>query len=546
MELRQYIAIALRWWWLMVLSTVLAAGAGYFYSSRQTPVYQANTILIVGQSIQSTELTSSDLITSERLARTYADMARLQPVLQRVVEAISLDDTWSGLRNRVKVDLGRDTQLLNITVEASSPEEAQVTADEVARQLIQLSPSALQDQQRSESQRFAVERLESLRAKIEAGEARLDELEKAMEGPIPVQQAQDTQDEINTLESLVAGWENNYAQLLTLIQSEKSPNYLAVVQPAQASKNPIRPNVKQDTLMAALVGLVLSLGVIFLIEYLDDTVKSAADLSQFLGLTTLGAVGRIQGKAYEKLVAQRDPYSPESEAYRMIRSNIQFASVDRPLKAIMITSPTSSEGKSLTVANLGVVMAQAGLKTIIVDTDLRRPVQHQIFHVPNMEGLTKLLRSPGIEVNGQLEDTEIENLRVLTSGDIPPNPSELLGSQRMGQLLDRLTELADVVIFDSPPVLAVADATILSKRVDGLLLVTEAGQTRRDAARQAVLNLQQAGANLLGGVLNRVSHKGGGYYYYSSYYYSSSGDGSGRQPGRSRKGRWWRRLPFIK
>jgi non-specific protein-tyrosine kinase len=530
----------------MVLSTVLAAGAGYFFSSRQTPVYQANTILIVGQSIQSTELTSSDLITSERLARTYADMARLQPVLQGVVEAISLDDTWEGLRSRVKVDLGRDTQLLNITVEASSPEEAQVTADEVARQLIQLSPSALQDQQRSESQRFAVERLESLRAKIEAGEARLDELEKGMEEPLTVQQAQDTQDEINTLESLVAGWENNYTQLLALIQSEKSPNYLAVVQPAQASKNPIRPNVRQDTLLAAVVGLLLSLGVIFLIEYLDDTLKSAADLSQFLGLTTLGAVGRIQGKAYEKLVAQRDPYSPESEAYRMIRSNIQFASVDRPLKAIMITSPTSSEGKSLTVANLGVVMAQAGLKTIIVDTDLRRPVQHQIFHVPNVEGLTKLLRSPGIEVNGQLEDTEIENLRVLTSGDIPPNPSELLGSQRMGQLLDRLTELADVVIFDSPPVLAVADATILSKRVDGLLLVTEAGQTRRDAARQAVLNLEQAGANLLGGVLNRVSHKGGGYYHYSSYYYSARKDGSGRQPSRSRKGRWWRRLPFSK
>jgi non-specific protein-tyrosine kinase len=546
MELRQYIAIALRWWWLMVLSTVLAAGAGYFVSSRQTPVYQATAILIVGQSIQSTELTTSDIWTSERLARTYADMARLQPVLQGVIEAISLDDTWEGLRSRVKVDLGRDTQMLNITVEASSPEEAQVTADEVARQLIQLSPSALQDQQRSESQRFAVERLESLRAKIEAGEARLDELEKGMEEPLTVQQAQDTQDEINTLESLVAGWENNYTQLLALIQSEKSPNYLAVVQPAQASKNPIRPNVKQDTLLAAVVGLMLSLGVIFLIEYLDDTLKSAADLSQFLGLTTLGAVGRIQGKAYEKLVAQRDPYSPESEAYRMIRSNIQFASVDRPLKAIMITSPTSSEGKSLTVANLGVVMAQAGLKTIIVDTDLRRPAQHQIFHVPNVEGLTKLLRSPGIEVNGQLEDTEIENLRVLTSGDIPPNPSELLGSQRMGQLLDRLTELADVVILDSPPVLAVADATILSKRVDGLLLVTEAGQTRRDAARQAVLNLQQAGANLLGGVLNRVSHKGGGYYHYASYYYSSTGDGSGRQSGRSRKGHWWRRLPFSK
>jgi len=546
MELRQYIAIGLRWWWLMLLSTLLAVGAGYFFSQRQTPVYQATTILIVGQTIQSTELTSSDILTSERLARTYADMARLQPVLQSVVEAISLKDTWQGLRSRVSVSPRRDTQLLDITVEASSPEEARVTADELARQLIRLSPSALQDQQRSDSQRFASQRLESLRAKIEGGQARLDELEEAMEEPLSAQQVQEIQDEINTLESLVAGWENNYAQLLSLVQSEKSPNYLAVVQPAQASSSPIRPRVHQDTLMAAVVGLLLSVGVIFLVEYLDDTVKSSADLSQSLGLATLGAVGEIKGKSYEKLVAQKDPYSPESEAYRMIRSNIQFSSVDRPLKAIMVTSPTSGEGKSLTVANLGVVMAQAGLKTIIVDTDLRRPVQHQIFTVPNLEGLTALLRSPMDEVNGHLEDTKIENLRVLTSGDIPPNPSELLGSQRMGQLLDRLTELADVVLLDSPPVLAVTDAAVLSKRIDGLLLVTEAGQTRRDAARQAVLNLQQAGANLLGGVLNRVSHKGRGYYYYYSSYYYSPRDGSGRQRGRSMKKGWWRRLPFLK
>jgi succinoglycan biosynthesis transport protein ExoP len=545
MELRQYIAIALKWWWLMLLSTLIAAGAGYSVSNRQTPVYQATAILIVGQTIQSTELTSSDILTSERLARTYADMAQLQPVLQGVVDAISLSDTWQGLRSRVSVNPRRDTQLLEIAVEASSPEEARVTADELARQLIRLSPSALQDQQRSDSQRFASQRLESLRAKIEAGQARLDELEKAMEEPLSAQQVQEIQDEINTLESLVAGWENNYAQLLTLVQSEKSPNYLAVVQPAQAGSSPIRPRTQQDTLLAAVVGLLLSLGVIFLVEYLDDTLKSSADLSQFLDLATLGAVGEIKGKAYEKLVAQRDPHSPESEAYRMIRSNIQFMSVDRPLKAIMVTSPTSSEGKSLTVANLAVVMAQAGLKTIIADTDLRRPVQHQIFHVPNMGGVTDLLRSPDIEVNGHLEDTEIENLRVLTSGEIPPNPSELLGSQRMGQLLDRLTELADVVIFDSPPVLAVTDATVLSKRIDGLLLVTEAGQTRREAARQAVLNLQQAGANLLGGVLNRVSHKGRGYYYYYSSYHYSPRDGSGRQRGGSRKKGWWRRLPFL-
>jgi non-specific protein-tyrosine kinase len=547
MELRQYLSIARKWWWLILLSTVLGAGAGFLFSQRQSPVYQATSVLVVGRSIQSTELTSADIWTSEQLARTYADMAGFQPVLQGVVEAISLDDSWQGLGDRVKVSPRRDTQLRDITVEASPPEEARVTADELARQLIRLSPSALQDQQRSASQQFARLRLESLQAKIVAGQARLDELETAMEEPLSAQQVQEIQDEINTLEGLVADWESNYTLLYSLLESEQSPNYLAVVQPAQAGSSPIRPNVRQDTLLAAVVGLLLALGVIFLIEYLDDTLKSAADLDQYLGLTTLGAVGQIKGKSHDKLVAYKEPHSPQAEAYRIIRSNIQFMAVDRPLKAIMVTSPTSSEGKSLTVANLGVVMAHAGLKTIIVDSDLRRPAQHLIFGLSNRQGLTNLLRSPGGAVNGYLEETEIENLQVLTCGEVPPNPSELLGSQRMGQLMTRLEDVADVVLFDSPPVLAVADATVLSKRVDGLVLVTEAGQTRRGAAQQAVVNLRQAGARMLGAVLNGVSHKGGGYYYYySSYYHSPGKDGSGRQRGRSGKDAGGKRLAFLK
>jgi capsular exopolysaccharide synthesis family protein len=549
MELRQYLAIARKWWWLMIISTVLAAGTGYFFSQRQTPVYQATTTLMVGQSIQSTDLTSADMLLSERLASTYANVARRQPVLQAVVDTLSLRDSFEGLRSRVTVNPVRDTQLLEITVQASSREEARVTADEVARQLILLSPTTLEDREMNENQRVARERLNSLQDKIDAGQARLQELEAAMQEPLSTQQAQDIQAEINTLEGLISNWESNHTELLVFIESGRSPNYLTVVEPAQVGSSPIRPRTRQDTLLAGVVGLLLSLGVIFLIEYLDDTLKSPDDMLQQLGLVTLGAVGTINGKPNrDKLIAQEEPFSPISEAYRMIRSNLQFMAVDRPLRAIMVTSPLSSEGKSVTVANLGVVMAQAGLKTIIVDTDLRRPVQHQLFHLPNQAGVTELLRAPELEINGHLADTGVENLKLLTSGEIPPNPSELLGSRRMDQLLRRLTDLADVVIFDSPPVLAVADATVLSKRVDGLVLVAEAGQTRLAAARQAIINLQQAGANVLGGVLNRVSGKGGGYYYYYSSYhhYSPNGGGLDGRAGRAEKKAWWRELPFPK
>jgi capsular exopolysaccharide synthesis family protein len=366
-----------------------------------------------------------------------------------------------------------------------------------------------------------------------------------MANSLSAKQVLELQAEINTLESLIAGWENNYTQLLILVESNKSPNNLTVVEPAQANPGPVRPHVRLHTLLAGVIGLFLALGFVFLLEFLDNTLKSADDLSRSLGLTALGTVGRISGKNYhDKLIVFQGAFSPISEAYRMIRSNIHFMSVDRPAKTIMVTSSTPQEGKSVTAANLGVVMAQSGLKTILVDADLRRPTQHQIFQVPNLAGLTNLLCSPELEINDHLRNTNVENLHLITCGVLPPNPSELLGSQRMRQLLASLNQMADVVILDSPPVVAVTDAAVLSNRVDGVVLVTYAGQTRRDVARQAVLNLQQAGANLLGGVLNGISKREGGYSYHQ--YYTPSRHGAAGQPSRAGLRRRWQWLPFFK
>ena len=158
MELRQYIAIASRWWWLVILMTMVAGVTSYAASQRQTPVYEATSTLIVGQSIQATELTTGDIYTSERLAQTYASIARRQPVLQGVVEALNLNDTWLELKKRVRVKPVSETQLLEITVEANSPEEARASADEIARQLILLSPTALQNREKDENRRLIRQR----------------------------------------------------------------------------------------------------------------------------------------------------------------------------------------------------------------------------------------------------------------------------------------------------------------------------------------------------------------------------------------------------
>ena len=245
----------------------------------------------------------------------------------------------------------------------------------------------------------------------------------------------------------------------------------------------------------------------------------------------------------DKLITTHNPFSPVSESYRILRTNLQFMTIDQSIKSLMITSANPGEGKSITAANLGVIMAQADLKTIIVDADLRRPTMHKIFQISNLEGLTDLLRSPDVEISNHLKDTGIENLQVITSGPLPPNPSEMLSSQRMIEFLQRLKEKADIIIFDSPPVLAVTDATVLSSRADGVILVAQAKRTRRDATKQVINRLDHVGANVLGCVLNQVSGKGD-YSHYS--YYTRSGHTLANQSGQSTLRRLWQRLPALR
>lgn len=214
-----------------------------------------------------------------------------------------------------------------------------------------------------------------------------------------------------------------------------------------------------------------------------------------------------------QLIAKINPNSPISEQYRTIRTNLQFASVDKELGSILVTSAAPSEGKSLTVANLAVVYAQQGKKILLIDADLRKPTVHYTFRLDNLTGLSTVLVGEE-EFTEVIQDSDVENLSVLTSGPIPPNPSELLGSKRMEQFLEDASQFYDVIIIDSPPVLAVADAQILANVVDGSLLVVRSGQTEYEAAEKAKEALERTTSKLLGAVLNDREKKGSNSYYY--------------------------------
>lgn len=231
------------------------------------------------------------------------------------------------------------------------------------------------------------------------------------------------------------------------------------------------------------------------------------------------------------LIAQIDPKSPISEAFRTLRTNIQYSSVDHQIKSIMVTSTGPSEGKSTIASNLAVVMAQSGKRTLLVDADMRKPTIHRMFKLMNREGLTNILANQNhlasmqdaivqsaVEGKNRLADyirkTEDQNLDVITTGPIPPNPAELLGSKSMSRFIQEVSNQYDVIFFDTPPVIAVADAQILASQLDGVLLVVNSGKTNRDMAMKAKSLLDNVKANVLGCVLNNRKITRDNYYYY--------------------------------
>ena len=222
----------------------------------------------------------------------------------------------------------------------------------------------------------------------------------------------------------------------------------------------------------------------------------------------------------EKIISFLDPRSPYAEAFRTLRTNLSFSGVDKPYRTILITSTFPSEGKSSTCANLGVVMAQAGQRVIILDCDLRKPTQHKKFNLTSTLGVTNIVVAD-MKLDQVAQSTEIENLHVVTSGPIPPNPSELVGSKKMAALISTVSKAYDIVLVDSPPVVTVTDASLLSTLVDGVLLVVKTASTKIEMVQESKNLLERVNAKIIGVVLNHVDINGSSYYYQYYYYHGA-------------------------
>ena len=526
-DIRRYISLAWHWAWLLILAGAIAAGVAYYINRNTTPVYQASATFLINEAPLTRSADYSSIVTSQSLAQTYALLMTKEPVLQGVVDRLGLNLPARYLAGSISVQPVKDTQLIVVSVVDTNPQRAVDIANTLGEVFSE------------QNQGLQASRYTASKQNLENQLARLDQqiqevtmsLSNLGEEPVAGSPTQDpNRVERDRLQTTLAQYRQTYAYLLqsyeqVRLAEAQSTSNIVQVESAQLPRSPIRPRTMRNSAMAGALGLMVAAGIVFLIEALDDTIKSPEDITRQLGVPILGIIATHESET-EGPVTANQPRTPVAEAFRALRTNIQYASVDRPLNTILVTSPSPEDGKSTIAANLGVVLAQGGRKVVVVDADLRRPRVHKLFKLSNQQGTSDLFVKPPEPLNGTIQKTEVANLYALTSGNLPPNPSELLGSEKMVKILDMVHDEADIIIIDSPPLLAVTDAAVLAPRTDGVLLVVKPGKTKLAACRQAVEQLQRVGANILGVVLNDVELRRSrykyayykGYYSYHNYY----------------------------
>ena len=524
MEIERYWAVIWKWLWLIIIGIVVAGGTSYFLSQRMEPVYEATTTLVVNQTTNPT----AGFEYSQPAVATHIELIKQQSVMEEVSNELGLPYSPEELREKISTHNSPNTPLIEVSARNGDPLIAQQIADTTVQVYIQ--------QHREKLQADTKASLSLIQNEIRQTSARINEL-NSKKGTVGLTSQEEDelatlQDDLEQFKGLRTMWNFQLAQAMAAAG-------ISLGEPAPLPISPVSPKTTQNVILASILGLVVTTGGIFLKEYLDRSVKTPEDISKLTGLATLGVIAKFKPPLQEKgkLITEAHPRGPTAEAYHMLHTNLQFATLDKPAKTIIVTAPGPNEGKTSVVANLAVTIAQMGNKVIAVDTDLRHHQLSELFEVSSDTGFTDLLLAEQPDVAGFLQPTKVEGLRVLTSGSHSHNYAQIIGSPRVSSLVEALSKEADIILFDSPPILAVADATMLAPKVDGTILVVWAGRTRPEALVEAKEALSKGNVNILGVVLNGVEVSGrGGYYYRYRYpnYYHYRDEGEEKQDKRKR------------
>ncbi len=528
LDLREYLAIVQRRK-LTILATVVAVVASALAVSLvQSPVYQAVAQVVF-------EIPSTEAILAPRGVVIGPQVATEIEVMQSrsVREAVAQE---LGATPNVSVAQVGETRVVAITAESTVPAEAARTANVYAETYISSRRDQLIAELLAAGEQVQIkvdefdQQIQALDQPLADLDAQIAAAESGSRQALAAERARvekETSAERTALQARRESYANQLDQL-QLARNLTETGGVRLVSRAVEPAEPVRPTPARNALLALVVGLMLGVGFAFLREKLDDTVKSKEELERATGgLNTLALIPVLadwKDRTRPQVVSLDDPSSSTAEAYRSLRTSVQFIGLQQPVQVIQLTSPNASEGKTTTLANLGVALANSGARVIIVCCDLRRPRVHEFFGLTNTMGFTSVLLGE-IPLSASLQKIPAQTrLALLASGPPPPNPSELLASQRTAEVLTALRSECDVVLVDSPPVLPVTDSLVLSRTVDATILVGTAGRTTSKEYHRAVELLQQVDAPLIGSVLNGVDEEGLYGFGYGYGYYRGADD----------------------
>ena len=497
MGLRDQLAVLRSWFLVIVVAAALAGVAAYLVSvSGVLPLsYEARAkVQVVSVSINPNVDLAQAAQTQSNMS---AEVAISHDFLRLVMTRVGREWSLAEFKKKITVRPDQDLPFIEIVATDADPTMAVAIANAMAEELIADSErsrggAVAEDPSLAQDLATIQRALESTRARIallQADRSRTPAEETVLQG---------------LLVDLVT-----LRQTFATLGATPAANRLTFLDHPDLPDEPTSPRPVFNTVISVILALLVATGVAFVWEKLDDRVRTADDVERVTGLPTIGTIIRMPTEKgrneFYRLATLLFPRSVAAEAFRAIRTNLEFASLDRPLRMITVTSSVPGEGKSVVSGNLAVAFAQAGRRTVLVDADLRRPGLHTLFSLQNTMGLTDMVLSDGLGLANVAHETEEPNLRVVTSGPVPANPAELLGSQRMAVILQRILADADLVILDTPPVGLVTDAALAAARSDSTLLVVNPDQSSERVVRRARETLARVNARVAGVVLNNVS-----------------------------------------
>lgn len=518
-ELYRYWQILWRHKWVILLAVIVVFTGTVVFTSRQSPVYMASSKVLIsppaylypysgtGQLLASQGLPySQDLPYYINYLENYKVWLTGADMMDKIREEVkSLYPKSEQMPFSMSVSTIPDTSIFNIAIEAGDPELCKVAANASAQVLM-----------RENERTFAI-----------GLETASELIEKQILSPLEELSRLRGDSESPGIDSGTTDDKEPESQLWQASQL----NNVRIMDYARTPGFPIRPNKKQNAALGLLVGIFLGGGLAFFLEYMDTSIRTIEDIEKYLSWSVLAIIprfeqtikGKTSGSEIQPVVSKFSK-SASAEAYRTLRTNIQLANLDNPPKFLVITSAVPLEGKSTTAINLAVVLAKKEGKVLLVDADLRKPTIHKILHLDNSSGLADLIVNNSELAASVKQSKDIDNLWILTSGSVPSNPSELLGSSRMKTLVEQMKKEYEYVILDTPPLISVSDSAILASQADGIIMVIRPGKVKGEIGRRTKELLERIGTPVLGCVFNGIEPSHRNYYYYYNYYAGSEGE----------------------